>query len=65
MITFFNTFVVANHNNYCILIFRQYLGTHIKYETPQQKCHDYYMTLCEIGRETLVTTYEIVGEITL
>jgi hypothetical protein len=31
----------------------------------QQKCHDYYMTLCEIGRRTLVTTYEIVGEITL
>jgi hypothetical protein len=66
MITFFNTFVVANHNKIIVfLFFRQYLGApHESMKLRSKKCH-YYMTLCEIGRRTLVRLDEIVGEITL
>jgi hypothetical protein len=46
MITFLIPLLLQTITNYCVLIFRQYLGAHIKYETAK-KCHD-YMTLCEM-----------------
>jgi hypothetical protein len=66
MITFFNIFVVANHNKIIVFLFLDNILAPIKvWDTPQKKCHDYYMTLCEMKKDLSYELIKYVGEITL